>query len=127
MLNFHHGTEFDLGLKEFLKQNCKFLLELCEKPVDPKPVPAPLTNLKLQLIIVDRSLEAGSKAPGARATTLTKAPAPRNDSGTKVGTDLKGEVFEKLSELFGSFKSGIEVVSNGDTKLISNVFNSLEQ
>ncbi|KAJ8058325.1 hypothetical protein OCU04_012516 [Sclerotinia nivalis] len=78
MLNDHHGTKFDLESKEFLKQNCKFLLELCEKPVDPNPAPAPLTSLKLQLVIVDRSLEARSKAPTTRAPTLTNAPAPAN-------------------------------------------------
>ncbi|TEY40908.1 hypothetical protein BOTCAL_0414g00070 [Botryotinia calthae] len=118
MLDSYSGSDFDLEFRGFLDKNCQFLLELCRRPMDPMPASIPLTpcsNLELQLVLVDRALEAQSKA-----SFPTKMESKMEDK-------LKGEVLGKLSELTESIKSVIEVVANGGTKTMSNGSNSLEQ
>ncbi|QSZ29002.1 hypothetical protein DSL72_003511 [Monilinia vaccinii-corymbosi] len=74
MLDSHRGSPFDLKFGEFFKENCEYLVELCKKPADhrptqfcrmlgdPKPAPVPIEKLQLQLVLVDRALEAKSRA-----------------------------------------------------------------
>lgn len=103
-----------LNSKNSYKRTANFFSNSVRSLQDPKqPQTHTLTNLELPLVLIDRALEAKSKSF-----------APRNAPETKIGTDFKDEAFEKLSELLGSVKSVIEVVSNGDRKLVSN---SLEQ
>ncbi|KAM0140418.1 hypothetical protein ACHAP3_002723 [Botrytis cinerea] len=118
MLDAHSGSDSDLEFRRFLDKNCQFLLELCRRPIDPMPASIPLTprsNLELQLVLVDRALEAQSKA-----SFPTKMESKMED-------EVKGEVLGKLSELTESIKSVIEVVANGSTKTMSNGSNSLER
>ncbi|KAF7935956.1 uncharacterized protein EAE98_002176 [Botrytis deweyae] len=121
MLDSHSGSEPDLEFKGFLEKNCQFLLELCRKPAESIPAPAvtplltPRTNLELQLVLVDRALEAK-----ARVHVSKKVEGKMEDK-------VKGEVLGKLSELAGSIKSVIEVVANGGSNIASNGSNSLDQ
>ncbi|KAF7912903.1 uncharacterized protein EAF01_001924 [Botrytis porri] len=118
MLDSHSGSEFDLAFRAFLDKNCQFFLELCKKSANSMPAPAPLkshANFKLQLVLVDRALEAQSKA-----SVSTKVEGKMEDK-------FQGEVLGKLSELAGSIKTVIEVVANGGTKIVSNGSNSPKQ
>ncbi|KAF7884335.1 uncharacterized protein EAF02_004671 [Botrytis sinoallii] len=121
MLESHSGSESDLEFKGFLEKNCQFLLELCRKPAEsiPAPVPTPSltprTNLELQLVLVDRALEAESKVHVSKKVE------------GKMEDKVKGEVLGKLSELAGSIKSVIEVVANGGSNIASNGSNCLDQ
>lgn len=108
MLSAHIGSAPDLEFKTFLEQNCQFLLELCRKPAESIPALVPITprtNLELQLVLVDRALEAQSKA-----SVSTKMEGKMEDN-------VKGEVLGKVLELAGSIKSVIEVAANGSDSL----------
>ncbi|KAF5870032.1 uncharacterized protein Bfra_010178 [Botrytis fragariae] len=117
MLNSHSGSEVDVEFRGFLDKNCQFFLELCKKPKKFMPAPDPFkshANFELQLVLIDRALEAQSKA-----SVSAKVEGKMEDK-------VKGEVLGKLSELAGSIKSVIEVVANGGRKNIPDRFNSLE-
>ncbi|KAB8291149.1 hypothetical protein EYC80_009837 [Monilinia laxa] len=107
MLDAHNNTKYDLESKAFLAKNCQSLFELCQKPVavGHEVCSAPITNLELKLLLVDRALEAKS---------MTRV--PENEVGIKM-TDTSKE--EMLLKLLGSMKSLVDVMAKGDVALAS--------
>lgn len=112
MLDAHNNSRDDLKFKEFLGKNCQSLVELCQKTAGHElySAPAPITNLELELVLVDRALEAKSKIS-----------VPANEVESQMADKSKDDM---LSKLLGSMKSLVDVMTNGDAALASN---SLEQ
>ncbi|APA06286.1 hypothetical protein sscle_01g010560 [Sclerotinia sclerotiorum 1980 UF-70] len=80
MLDFHIGTPFDLAFKAHLKENCKFVVDLCTKKPNCQHfelLPVPVPNLELQLVLVDRVLETKDKDGESKKRKLSH-------SGVKV-------------------------------------------
>ncbi|KAI9644942.1 hypothetical protein NHQ30_006976 [Ciborinia camelliae] len=112
MLSAYRGGLSDLKHKEFLAKNCPFLIEHCKKPTDLK-LYAAVENLELESALVDRALEARSKA-----SVTTK------EVGIKMDDKLQKQFANKAKELVGSMNLELEIVSSsaGKPEAVLNVF-----